>query len=78
MRTLLLILLLLPSLARAEAPQIIVMGSSRVRDALSPRDLERALRLPTGAVLNLFQTYTQTVPAETSHDVLIYRLAHDG
>ncbi|MCB9549894.1 MAG: hypothetical protein H6706_29150 [Myxococcales bacterium] len=40
-------------IARAEAPQIIVMGSSRVRDALSPRDLERALRLPTGAVLNL-------------------------
>lgn len=32
----------------------------------------------TGAVLNLFQTYTQTVPAGTSHDVLIYRLAHDG
>ncbi|MEZ4474741.1 MAG: hypothetical protein R3F60_28925 [bacterium] len=43
-------------IAHADAPRIVVLGSSRVRDALSPRDLERALGLSTGAVLNLALT----------------------
>ncbi|MCA9537262.1 MAG: hypothetical protein KC620_00155, partial [Myxococcales bacterium] len=37
----------------AEAPQVVLLGSSRVRDAVPPRALEAALGLPRGAVLNL-------------------------
>ena len=34
-------------------PLILFMGSSRVRDAIAPRTLEKRLRLPRGSVLNV-------------------------
>ena len=34
-------------------PLVLFTGSSRVRDAISPRTLERSLKLPEGSVLNL-------------------------
>ncbi len=37
----------------APPPKVLLMGSSRMRDAVPPRDLERYLRLSEGAVLNL-------------------------
>jgi|GEM_PF-1742572 len=37
----------------APQPTIVVLGSSRVRDAVLPRHLESELDLPTGSVLNL-------------------------
>ncbi|NOX59832.1 MAG: SGNH/GDSL hydrolase family protein [Planctomycetes bacterium] len=41
---------------KAADPRIIFMGSSRVRDAIAPRQLESELGLPTGSVLNLALT----------------------
>ncbi|MCW8131426.1 MAG: SGNH/GDSL hydrolase family protein [Planctomycetota bacterium] len=39
-------------IAPASAPRIVVLGSSRMRDAVAPRVLEKALGLPEGAVVN--------------------------
>jgi hypothetical protein len=40
-------------LAKAPQPTVVFMGSSRMRDAVEPRQLEAALNLPRGGVLNL-------------------------
>lgn len=37
----------------AEDPRVVIMGSSRIRDAVAPRLAEDMLGLPTGSVLNL-------------------------
>lgn len=41
---------------KAEDPVVVFMGSSRVRDAIAPRQLESELELPTGTVLNIALT----------------------
>lgn len=40
-------------LSRAPVPEVVFVGSSRMRDAVDPRRLEAALELPRGGVLNL-------------------------
>jgi hypothetical protein len=40
-------------IAPSEPPTVLLMGSSRVRDAVAPRQLEQALGLPRGGVMNL-------------------------
>ena len=43
-------------IAEAEAPAVLFLGSSRVRDAVSPREVEEQLGLRRGTVLNLAVT----------------------
>lgn len=40
-------------IATAPPPQVLLMGSSRIRDGVAPRQLEQALGLPEGSALNL-------------------------
>ncbi len=40
-------------LTKATPPKVVFLGSSRMRDAVAPRDLEAVMGLPRGAVLNL-------------------------
>jgi hypothetical protein len=54
------------------SPQVVVMGSSRVRDGVAPRQMERELGLPKGATLNLAVTNGSTFDALT-----IYRRNRD-
>jgi hypothetical protein len=56
----------------AQAPQVLLMGSSRVRDGVAPRQLEAALHLPEGAVLNL--GLTRGTPWDAA---LLYRRNRD-
>ncbi len=53
-------------------PTVVVMGSSRVRDGISPRQLETELNLHEGSVLNLAVTNGSTFDALT-----IYRRNRD-
>ncbi len=46
-------------------PRVVVMGSSRVRDGVAPRQLEAQLGLPQGAALNLAVTNGSTFDALT-------------
>jgi hypothetical protein len=43
-------------IAPASAPSILVLGNSRARDAVAPRQLEKALGVPRGSVMNLALT----------------------
>jgi hypothetical protein len=47
-------------LAKTKDPRVVILGSSRARDAVSPRTLEKELKLPEGAVVNL--AVSQGVP----------------
>jgi hypothetical protein len=52
----------------ADQPQILFMGSSRIRDAVSPRLLEHKLGLDEGAVLNLGLTKGTPFSAEKLYE----------
>lgn len=55
-------------ISRADQPQILFMGSSRVRDAVSPRLMEHELGLDEGAVLNLGLTKGTPFDAEVLYE----------
>jgi hypothetical protein len=61
-------------IARAADPVVLLLGSSRMRDAIAPRTLERALGLRPGQVLNLGLTngepFSARVLYERNHAVL--------
>jgi hypothetical protein len=59
-------------LAHAPPPTIVFVGSSRARDAVAPRQLEAALGLPHGAVLNLAFT------GGTPYEALLFFQRHDA
>ncbi|MFQ5766781.1 MAG: hypothetical protein ACE5ID_02205 [Acidobacteriota bacterium] len=56
----------------AERPRIIILGNSRLRDALAPRVLEEALGLSRGSVLNLSLT-----AGEPFDSMVLYRRNRD-
>lgn len=57
-------------------PELVVMGSSRVRDGVSPQHLGSALGLPPGAVLNLAVTNGSTFDALTLYRRNREKLSH--
>jgi hypothetical protein len=59
-------------IAQAPAPQVLLMGSSRIRDGVAPRLLEQELGLPEGSALNL--GLTRGTPYDAA---LLYRRNRD-
>ena len=57
-------------IAKAPPPTVVFMGSSRMRDAVEPRAIEKELALPKGGVLNLGLT------GGTPYEALLYYERH--